>query len=76
MDIDQHAARGQHARDLGEHLFVLGDVLDHLERHDRVERAVGERDRSVADADLELERWALVVRAAVLHRSLVDVDAR
>ena len=33
----------EHARDLGQHLLLLGDVLDHLERHDGVERVVRER---------------------------------
>ena len=49
VDITSEPVRPQHALDLGHHASVVGDVLDHLERHDRAEAArleLGEVERA------------------------------
>ena len=45
---DEQAVLGENAVDLGKHLLLSGDVLDHLERDDDVEAPIGYADRSAA----------------------------
>ncbi len=49
---DQQPVGREHALDLVEHPLLLLDVLDHLERHDGIERAVLERAQVARVAEL------------------------
>ena len=64
----------QHARDLAEHRFAIGHVLDRLEDADRVEGRGGELEGGQVH-DGELDVGGRVARPCVRDRPRIDVDS-
>ena len=74
---DHDPARREHARELGDHprlVFAL-EMLDRLERDDRVQACVGKRKRRRGPFDEPQVRDIRVDRSRMVDRRAVDIDA-
>ncbi len=72
---DDEAARPQHAADFVEKRFLRRDVLDRLERHDRIEAGIGKRQpRAVGLAEFEIGDRG-IMRARMCEGGRRDVGA-